>query len=104
MEEIETPIEIVIQTEEEKTETLVEKITSVKAEIQKNPQKNLKVVSGISFLNVRSSASTTGAKIGKALPGQNYVYTEEQNGWYRINFGNNQSGWVFGEYVEVIEK
>jgi type II secretory pathway component PulF len=58
---------------------------------------------GLGYLNVRDLGSFTGIVIGRVVPGQRYEYLEENNGWYKILINQNESGWVFGEYVKIIE-
>jgi hypothetical protein len=53
------------------------------------------------FLNVRDEPSTSGAQVDQVVPGKEYEYTEERNGWYQITLSKNESGWVSGQYVEV---
>ena len=55
------------------------------------------------FLNVRNINDVNGKKIGKVLPGEQYVFQEENSGWYNIILSDNSSGWVNSEYVKVIE-
>lgn len=52
-------------------------------------------------LNIRSTPGSGGSIVGKASPGQRYIYYEQQSGWYRIEF-EGESGWVLGRYVRVI--
>lgn len=64
----------------------------------------LKILSeGVSSLRIRDGASIVGNIIGRALPKETYVYTNEENGWYEIVLPENKSGWVLGNYVEIIK-
>ncbi|MEX0917615.1 MAG: type II secretion system F family protein [Candidatus Paceibacterota bacterium] len=56
----------------------------------------------LGYLNVRDEASTAGMVIGRVYPGESYEYTEEDVGWYRIIL-EDESGWVYGDYVEISE-
>lgn len=57
---------------------------------------------GFGFLNVRDAPSTEeGVVIGRASPGDTYVYTQTQQGWFRIELTPESHGWVYGEYVEI---
>jgi hypothetical protein len=53
------------------------------------------------YLNVRSAPSTSGTLITQVHPGETYVYTSTQNGWYEILLPSGTSGWVTGQYVTV---
>lgn len=55
------------------------------------------------FLNVRDEPSTAGTQIDQVSPGDEYEYTDERNGWYKIKLTDGQEGWVSGTYVEVNE-
>lgn len=58
---------------------------------------------GLTYLNVRSEPREDGEIIGTAIPGGEYVYGEEIDGWYGITLPEDIQGWVSGEYVTVIE-
>ncbi|MBP9691308.1 PEGA domain-containing protein [Candidatus Woesebacteria bacterium] len=53
------------------------------------------------FLNVRDEPSTSGSQVDQVVPGTEYEYTEERNGWYNITLSKDESGWVSGDYIEV---
>jgi hypothetical protein len=57
---------------------------------------------GTGFLNVRDSSSTRGKIITRVTPGDQYVYQEELNGWYKIILNDGSDGWVSGDYVQII--
>jgi len=60
---------------------------------------------GLGYLNVRDKASTTGKIIGRIYPGEKYTYTDEQDTWYKIIFGEKtEVGWIYGKYVQIIEE
>lgn len=59
----------------------------------------VKVVSSVAWLNVRSSNSTNSAIVTKVLSGQELVFTDFKNGWYKIQKDGKDFGWVFGKYV-----
>lgn len=64
-------------------------------------QTKLKIASTpTGYLNVRSTPATTGEQIARVNPGEVYIYTETQNGWYKIILDSGQSGWVIGTYIE----
>lgn len=53
-----------------------------------------------SVLNVRSSASTDSAKLGKVYSGQTVVVTEVSGNWGKINY-NGQNGWISLDYAQL---
>ena len=59
----------------------------------------VKVVSSVAWLNVRSSNSASSAVVTKVLPGQEFIFTDFKNGWYKIQKDGKDFGWVFGKYV-----
>ncbi len=55
------------------------------------------------WLNVRGKPSASSTKLGKVLPGKEYVYEAQKDGWYYIIIPKGIDGWVSGEYVEVLK-
>lgn len=53
-------------------------------------------------LNVRNAPGLYGEKIGQVLPGEEYEYLEENNGWYKIRLVDGGEGWVFGDYINLV--
>ena len=67
------------------------------------PEKKLEIkTTGTGFLNVRDSGNTQGKIITRVTPGDQYVYQEELNGWYKIVLTDGTNGWVSGDYVQII--
>ena len=56
---------------------------------------HIRIKGGVKLVNIRSSNSTKGKIVGRALNGQEFEFTDFQNGWYKID-----SGWIFGAYVK----
>lgn len=55
-------------------------------------------------VRVRSTANTAGQVIGYLEVGREYRYLKtHQNGFYQIQFGNKQAGWISDTYAEIIE-
>lgn len=55
-------------------------------------------------VRVRNAANTTGQVIGFLEVGREYRYLKShQNGFYQIQFGNKQAGWISDSYAEIIE-
>ena len=58
------------------------------------------------FLRVRGKPSTTSEEIGRVNSGEKYLYveTDEQSGWFKIEYEEGEQGWVSDEYAEMIEE
>jgi Bacterial SH3 domain len=68
------------------------------------PIKQIKVTATpTGYLNVRNGPSLGGAILAKVHPGDVYAYTEVKAGWYHIALRDNSTGWVIGQYVEVLK-
>ena len=63
------------------------------------PVGRIRVTAGT--LNIRSGATTQGTEIiGKAKKGEVYPYLSVENGWYYIDLGGGEGGYVNEEFVE----
>lgn len=56
----------------------------------------------IGFLNVRDQNNIKGKIIAKANVGEQYVFRNEQNGWYEIILSDGITGWVKSDYVSIL--
>ena len=54
-------------------------------------------------LNVREESSPTSGVLTQVASGDVFEYTEERDGWYQIKLDDETLGWVFGDYVELVE-
>ncbi|GAB2480791.1 hypothetical protein GCM10008929_03010 [Alkalibacterium psychrotolerans] len=52
-------------------------------------------------LNVRQGPGTVHSIITTVNSGQRYTILKVENGWYQIDLGNGQYGWVSGDFVTV---
>ena len=59
---------------------------------------------GAGYVNVRNAPSLDGEIISKAPTGDEYVYLSEEDGWYEIVLPEEDTGWVFGEFAEVLSE
>jgi len=67
------------------------------------PLPSLKILfTNLGYLNIRSEASLEGEIIGRAIPEEEYSYINEENGWYEILLLDDESGWVFGQYITIV--
>lgn len=63
------------------------------------------------FLRVRDEPSSLGNEIGRVVPGEQYVFVEEdkESGWYKIEFNDPEDeskilkGWISNQYAKLIE-
>jgi len=55
----------------------------------------------VGFLNIRQDPNTTSNIIDQAEAGNIYEYIDEEDGWYEIVLSEDETGWVFGQYVEM---
>ncbi|MEA3357732.1 MAG: type II secretion system F family protein [Patescibacteria group bacterium] len=54
-------------------------------------------------LNIRDYPSTTGEIIGTAAPDEIYSYRNQTGDWYEIQIDDETFGWVFGQYVLLLD-
>lgn len=54
-----------------------------------------------SVLNVRTGPSTKHSILTQVKKGQRYKLVKEDQGWYQLDLGNGQFGWVSGDYINV---
>ena len=57
----------------------------------------------LGYLNIRSTPSTAGSKVGQAKSGATYTVIGQQTTWYQIDLGNNTSGWISSVYVDKLK-
>ncbi|MCC3670063.1 MULTISPECIES: SH3 domain-containing protein [Terrisporobacter] len=50
-------------------------------------------------LNVRSGASTSYSVVGKVSKGEKVEILSSNDGWYKIEYDNNQTGWSCDDYI-----
>lgn len=56
------------------------------------------------FLRVRAEPGTSSAEVGQVLPEQTYELLEQsqEGDWYRIKLPSEDSGWVSGQYAQIV--
>ncbi len=61
---------------------------------------------GVGFLRIRSEPNLKGLELGRVQPGEVYelALTQEENGWYLIEYSPGETGWVAAEYLEFLGK
>ncbi|MFH0863591.1 MAG: PEGA domain-containing protein [Candidatus Gottesmanbacteria bacterium] len=55
------------------------------------------------FLRVRIEPSTSATEAAQIKPGESYPLLDQQNGWYKIKYSGNETGWISGQYAEKYE-
>lgn len=55
------------------------------------------------YLNVRKEASTTAEILTKIYPGEFYSFVEESNGWFKIKYEGEKTGWISSQYAKKTE-
>jgi uncharacterized protein YgiM (DUF1202 family) len=66
-------------------------------------EENLVVVrpSNLPFVNVYGNPTYAETVIGRVYPGAMYHSFENQNGWFKITFGEGKEGWILEEYLRI---
>lgn len=56
------------------------------------------------FLRVRGEPSTLGEEVGRVEPGDEFVLleTDERTGWFRIEFEEEEEGWISNQYASIV--
>jgi len=57
---------------------------------------------GTGWLRVRDEASSTGQEVARVDVGQRYKYLSNMEGWLEIEYAPGKTGWVSGQFAEVI--
>ncbi len=52
------------------------------------------------WLRVRMEPSTTATEAAKVNPGEMYSLLDEESGWYKIEYEEDEEGWISGQYAE----
>jgi len=52
------------------------------------------------WLRVRETDSSVSKEVARVNPGESYPIIEETTDWYKIDLGNNESGWISSSYAE----
>lgn len=58
----------------------------------------------LGYLNVRENPFLKGKILMRVLAGEKYLVVQEKNNWYEISSQEVVLGWVFGDYVERVQK
>ncbi len=82
---------------EEPEEVVAEETTEEYVEILSTPT---------NFLRVRNEPDTTGDELTQVSPGERYlvVSKDEEEDWYEIEYEEDKTGWVSGEYVKSVDQ
>jgi hypothetical protein len=55
------------------------------------------------WLRVREAPNLSASESAQVKPGDEFIYFEEQSNWYQIEYEEDKLGWVFGDYVELVD-
>jgi len=67
-------------------------------------QKVLRIKNVMLGLSVRKDPTTSSQEINKVGNGAEFIFTEEKNGFYKIHLLDGKTGWVSGNYVDIIKR
>lgn len=92
------------ETEEEEEEE-VETTPTPKAQATPPAKPYIKVKeTPTGFLRVRMGPSTSATEAAQIKPGEMYPYLdEEEDGWLKIEYKEDEEGWVSGVYVDLVK-
>ena len=57
---------------------------------------------GTGWLRVRDQASSAGQEIARVDVGGKYPYRANLQGWYEIEYEPGETGWISGQYAELV--
>ena len=89
--------EIIIEQEEEKTETISTEISAVSTVSIKIKETET------GWLRVREASSSAAKEVGRVTPGESYPMIDEKTDWFKIDLGDGKSGWISSSYGEKSE-
>lgn len=69
-----------------------------------NPEKPYVLITetGTGWLRVRDQASSAGQEVARVDVGGKYPYISTLNGWYEIEYSPGNTGWISGQYADII--
>ena len=69
-----------------------------------DPQKPYAIIkeTGTGWLRVRDEASSAGVEVGRVDVGKKYKYLSNLEGWYEIEYTPGKTGWISGQYADII--
>ena len=75
-----------------------------KKPISKKPQKLMILDTPTGWLRVREEPNLNASESAQVAPGDEFTYFEEQNNWYQIEYEIDKLGWVYGDYIEIVNE
>ncbi len=85
-------------------EESADSLNQLKQALSKLTKKAVILSTGTGWLRVREKPSLNSGEITKVNVGDKFVYLDEQNSWVKIQLEDSSSGWVYADYVEIIEE
>lgn len=68
------------------------------------PPKLIVKQTSTSYLNVRDNPNLNSNILLRIYPEEIYEYNTEQDNWYEITLPSGETGWIFGDYIELISE
>lgn len=56
------------------------------------------------WLRVRVAPDLGASEAARVNPGETYKYFGQDKGWYEIEYKEGERGWVFGDYIRLVEE
>jgi len=93
--------------DENNTETNIENETEndTNNNLEETEDETLQIVvldNELGFVRVRQAATTNSDELTQVKPGDKFTYTETKNGWYKIEYAQDEFGWISGTYTEEL--
>jgi hypothetical protein len=79
-----------------------DKISTDSAKVNKKTSVTIKETP-TGFLRVREEPAVSASESGRVKPGETFDLVEEQEGWYKISFEKNKTGWIYSQYADKTE-
>lgn len=101
------PPSLEAEINDDNTEQLSEEAETENLEDEVIPKIRI-LETGLGYLNVREEASLKSEIVGEVVPGEEYENIGQREDWYQIIYEKEtgeetKTGWVFGEYVEMVD-
>ena len=81
----------------------VQSVSSQRRTAEQGNVAKLQIVGRVSFVNVRAEPAMNSEIIIKTKIGSTFSFLQIQNNWYKIAVREGVEGWVFGDYVKVLD-
>ncbi len=79
-------------------------LLALRQAVSPTQKKALVLSTGIGWLRVRQEPSLNSVEVTKVTVGSKYLYLEETESWVKIQLEDGNTGWVYADYVDIIEE